>query len=68
MKKSQFVFQIALLAACAVLFLTAFILREALHIHRQLSVFAGILVGGIVLMVILRVNRRAGRRPGNEDE
>jgi hypothetical protein len=61
MKMSNAAFQLALLVSGGTIILTAFILREAFHVHREPSVYLGILVGATLLFVLLKTGRRAQR-------
>ena len=65
---SKAAFGLALLATGAVITLTAFIIREVLHVHREASVDLGVLVGAVVFFVILRLRRRAEGRSESKDE
>ena len=58
--------QLAPLAGAAALLLTALILRDAFHIHREVAVLVGVLVGGLVLSAIIKIRRGANDRSDND--
>ena len=58
---------LAPIAGGIVLLLTAFVLRELFHIHGQPVVLISILVGGIVIVAIIRISKRAQDQSSDEE-
>jgi uncharacterized membrane protein YraQ (UPF0718 family) len=66
MKRNLVAAQLAPLAGAVALLLTALILRDAFHLHREVAVLIGALVGGLVVSVIIKIKRHADERSDND--